>query len=193
VAVALGVGVLHWIAIGVLAATPTERFSRWKSYPGLVMTLHGDELIAALEPWRADHVWATEGYSPAVTIGFADRARRDNRTDRVIVFGPASSHARHDDILTDFRTIDGRDVLVILRAAPDPTRYAPYFERVETHRVTVRGATFHLVRGLGFRHDAYREAVLEEVRARWYAVPDWLPAGPCYFCDRYFPERACHR
>lgn len=190
---ALAVAVLHWIAIAVLAAVPVERFSRWKSYPGLVMTVHGDELIAALEPWRSGHAWATDGYSAAVTLGFADRARRDGRTDRIIVFGPASSHARHDDILTDFRAIAGRDVLVLMKHPPAAGRWDPYFERVEHRTVTVRGATFHLARGVGFRYEAYRDDVLESVRAQWYAVPRWLPSGPCYFCDRYFPDRSCHR
>jgi hypothetical protein len=190
---ALVVALLHWIAIAVLASLPTERFARWKSYPGLVMTVHGDELIAALEPWRAGHVWATDGYSAAVTLGFNDRARRGAGADRVIVFGPGSSHARHDDIATDFRALAGRDVLLVLKAPPAPGRWEPYFERTEHRSVTVRGATFHLVRGIGLRYEVYRDDVLEATRRRWYAVPTWLPAGPCYFCDRYFPDRACHR
>jgi hypothetical protein len=194
VRVALAVALVHWIAIAVLAAVPTERFAGWRSYPGLVMTVHADELLARLEPWRDGHVWATDGYSPSVTLGFADRARRDNRADRIIVLGPASSHARHDDILTDFRGLDGRDVLLILKnGPPQPGRWEPYFDRVERHVVEVRGARFHLVRGVGFRYERYRDEVLEAIRARWYAVPSWLPAGPCYFCDRYFPDRSCHR
>ena len=194
VRLAFAVALVHWVAIAVLAALPTERFARWRSYPGLVMTVHADELLARLEPWRVGHVWATDGYSPSVTLGFADRARRDNRSDRIVVFGPGSSHARHDDILTDFRALDGRDLLLILKNGPPaPGRWEPYFERIEHHVVEVRGARFHLVRGVGLRYERYRDDVLEGVRARWYAVPRWLPAGPCYFCDRYFPERACHR
>jgi hypothetical protein len=192
--VAVAVAAVHWLAIVVLFAVPTERFSAWRSYPGLVLTVHADELLAKLEPWRAGHVWATDGYSSAVTLGFADRARRDNRADRIVVFGPGSSHARHDDILTDFRPLDGRDLLLILKnAPPEPGRWEPYFERVERHVVEVRGARFHLVRGIGFRYERYRDEVLDAVRERWYAVPRWLPTGPCYFCDRYFPDRACHR
>jgi hypothetical protein len=190
---ALVVALLEWAVIGALAATPIERFARWKSYPGLVMTMHGDTLIAALEPWRAGHVWATDGYSSAVTLGFNDRARRGAGADRVIVFGPGSSHARHDDIATDFRAFAGRDLLLVLKSAPAPGRWEPYFDRAEHTTVTVRGATFHLVRGVGFRYEVYRDDVLDGVRRRWYALPAWLPAGPCYFCDRYFPERACHR
>jgi hypothetical protein len=190
---AMGVAALHWAAIAVLAIVPTERFAGWKGYPGLVMTLHGDELVAALEPWRAGRVWAADGYSPAVTLSFADRARRDGRADRVIVLGPGSSHARHDDILTDFRALDGRGVLLLSKQAPEPGEWEPLFERVEHRTVTVRGARFHLVVGDGFRYPVYRDTVLEDVRARWYALPSWLPAGPCYFCVRYFPDRACHR
>jgi len=194
IGVALAIAVVHWVAIAVLVALPTERFARWRSYPGLVLTVHADELLAKLEPWRAGHAWATDGYSPSVTLSFADRARRDNRADRIIVFGPASSHARHDDILTDFRALAGRDLLLILKnGPPEPGRWEPYFDRVEHHRVEVRGARFHLVRGVGFRYERYRDEVLEAIRSRWYAVPAWLPAGPCYFCDRYFPDRACHR
>ncbi|MFM1987760.1 MAG: hypothetical protein RJA99_717 [Pseudomonadota bacterium] len=191
--VAAAVAVVHWIAVIVLAALPTETFARWRSYPGLVLTKHGDELLAKLEPWRAD-LWAMEGYSPAVTLGHQDRVRRTSRdNDRILVFGPGSSHARHDDILTDWRAAAGRDVLIVLRAPPQPGEFDRFFERIERHEVVVRGATFHLVRGIGFRYEPYRDEVLDAVRARWYAVPTWLPTGPCYFCDRYFPDRACHR
>lgn len=183
----------HALVIVALAQVPTERFARWKSYPGLVMTVHTDALIAQLERWRADHVWAADGYSAAVILGYADRARRDNRGDRVIVFGTGSSHARHDDILTDLRTLEGRNVLLVLKVRPVAGRWEPYFERVEHLQVEVRGAVFHLVRGEGFRYEVYRDRILEAIRSNWYAVPRWLPAGPCYFCDRYFPDRVCRR
>ena len=104
-----------------------------------------------------------------------------------------SGHARQDDMLTDFRKLDGRDILVISKEPPEADDYAPFFERVEFRREEVLGATFHFVVGRGFRFAAYRDGVLDEIRRRWYAVPAWLPGGPCYFCDRYFPERACHR
>jgi hypothetical protein len=190
---ALVVAALHWVAIAVLAVVPTERFARWKSYPGLVMTVHGDELLTALEPWRAGHAWATDGYSSAATLGFNDRLTRGDGAQRVIVLGPGSSHARHDDLLTDFRELAGRDVLLVLKAPAESGRWERYFERTEHTTVSVRGATFHLVRGLGLRYDAYRDDVLDDVRARWYQLPAWLPSGSCFLCDRYFPERSCHR
>jgi hypothetical protein len=190
---ALVVALLHWAAIIALSMVPTERFSRWKSYPGLVMTVHGEELVAALEPWRKGYAWAAEGYSAAVTLGFNDRARRRADGERVMVFGPGSSHARHDDILTDFRALAGRDILLVLKSPPPAGRWEPYFDRVEHDTVTVRGAVFYLVRGMGLRYEVYRDDVLESIRRSWYALPAWLPTGPCYFCDRYFSDRACRR
>ncbi|MGE0808716.1 MAG: ArnT family glycosyltransferase [Burkholderiaceae bacterium] len=177
----------HWLLIGIISVLPTETFKSWRSYPGLVMTVHGDELSAALAPYRGRFAIASDGYSPAVTMGY-------NLGEYVFVFGPGSSHARHDDILTDFRRLEGRDILVVLRTPPAlDEAYRPYFESVQTRRIEIRGAAFHLVEGRGFRYETYRDRVLDEVRRRYYAVPSWLPPGACYFCDRYFPERACHR
>lgn len=178
--------VLHWLVIGALSLTPIEWFSGARSYDGIVMTLRPELLNARVAPYLDRFEIAARGYSPAATIGF-------NLGRPVLVFGPGSGHARQDDLLTDFRALAGRDLLVISKEAPEPGEYEPYFGRVEFRREDILGATFHFILGYGFRYDAYRDAVLEEIRARWYAVPPWLPSGPCYFCDRYFPERACHR
>ncbi len=177
---------LHWLAIAVLAAAPIEWFEGSRRYPGIVMTLRPQALNARIEPLLDRFVVTARGYSPAVTLGF-------NLGRHVPVFGAGSSHARHDDILTDFRALAGRDLLVVSKEAPIRQEYDPFFERVVYRQEKVLGATFHFVEGYGFRYEPYRDRVLEEIRQRWYAVPTWLPRGPCYFCDRYFPERACHR
>lgn len=178
--------VLHYLLIAGLWLAPLEWFKGWRSYDGLVMTLRPQALNEHIAPYLGRYEIAANGYSPAVTIGF-------NLNRYVFVFGPASSHARHDDILTDFRSLDGRDILVIRKEEPQASDYAPYFREVSYRQVDVLGATFHFVEGRGFRYEPYRDAVLEEIRKRWYAVPAWLPRGPCYFCDRYFPDRSCHR
>lgn len=183
---AAGFALLHYVVIGALAAAPIEWFQKTRSYDGLVMTLRPQALNERIAPYLGRFEIAAQGYSPAVTIGF-------NLGRDVFVFGVASGHARHDDMLTDFRALAGRDILVISKDAPVAAEYEPYFERVVYRQEQVLGATFHFVEGYGFRYEAYRDGVLDEIRRRWYAVPTWLPKGPCYFCDRYFPDRACHR
>lgn len=183
---AAGFAVLHWLLIAGAALAPVEWFSGMRAYPGIVMTLRPQALNERIEPYLGRYEIAARGYSPAVTLGF-------NLGRHVPVFGAGSSHARHDDILTDFRSLAGRDILILSKERPAPEDYEPYFERVAYREERVLGATFHFVEGHGFRYEAYRDRILDEVRRRWYAVPAWLPKGPCYFCDRYFPERACHR
>lgn len=183
-AFAAAFAVLHWLLIGVLALQPVERFQNWSRYPGLVMTVHADELAAALTPWRATHAIASDGYSPAVTIGHA-------LGGHVLVFGRGTSHARQDDILTDFRRLDGMDILIVRRRDDRSDEFDRYFRTVRHETIRIRGAAFHLVDGRGFDYERYRDEVLEEIRTRYYAVPRWLPGQACYFCERYFPDRAC--
>lgn len=183
---AVAIAAFHWIAIAALAAAPIAWFAPLGMQDDLVMALRPAALNARIAPYLDTHVIAAPGYSPAATIGF-------NLGRRVPVFGSGSAHARQDDMLTDFRPLDGRDILVISKEDPDPEDYLPFFERVEFRREEVLGATFHFIVGHGFRYAQYRDSVLEEIRLRWYGVPSWLPRGACYFCDRYFPDRACHR
>ncbi len=178
---------VHYVVLIALWAAPLHWFKPLRIYDGLVMTVRPQPLNALVSPYvDAGFAIASDGYSPAVTMGF-------NLQRYVIVFGPGSGHARHDDILTDFRALDARNILIVRRKPPQPDEYAPYFDHVEVRAHEIEGALFHFVEGRGFRFGAYRDAVLDEARQRWYAVPSWLPSGPCYFCDRYFPERACHR
>lgn len=181
-----GFALLHVAVIGGIAFTPVEAWRATKWYDGIVMTVKADELLARLEPWRHDYVFATDGYSPSATLGF-DAKRY------FIVFGEASSHARHDDILTDFRVLQGRNILVLRKSPPDEVDYARYFERIEVRELTLRGARFWLVLGQGFRYAPYRDAVLAKVKSRYYAIPAWLPVRRCYFCERHFPGEACRR
>lgn len=183
---AAGFALAHYLLIVGLAAAPLQWFARLSSYPGLVMTLAPQALNEALAPWRGRFAIASDGYSAAVTMGF-------NLGEYVFVFGPGSSHARHDDMLTDLRELEGRDILIVRKEADRGQDDERYFERVERKVIEVRGVRFHLTEGHGFRYPVYRDVVLDEIRRRWYQVPSWLPSGPCYFCDRYFPERACHR
>ncbi len=176
----------HYLLITTLLVLPIETFRSWKSYPSLVMTVHGPELAQALSGYGPEVTFASNGYSAAVTMSYSVGRR-------VIVFGPGSSHARHDDILTDFTALAGRDIVIVRKDNFKPGEYEPYFERVTYRSVTLRGARFDLVEGHGLRYEVYRDAVLDQVRQRYYQLPRWLPRGQCYFCDRYFPDRSCHR
>jgi hypothetical protein len=180
----LGFAALHLAAVFIASRLPLETWSRFSAYPGIVLTFESEALIARAAP--GDALLVSDGYSNAVTLGH--NARR-----YVPVLGPGSSHARHDDILTDWRAHAGRDIVVLRKSEPKPGEYARWFKTVATESFTHRGARFWIVRGTGFDYAAYRDSVLAEVKRRFYAIPPWLPQTACYFCDRYFPGERCIR
>lgn len=179
-----GFAALHMVLLGVISFLPLSTWEKTEFHRGLVLTFRSQEILQRLEPYANDYVFASDGYSNAVTLGY--NARR-----HFIVFGLASSHARHDDILTDFRELDGRDILILRKTEPQHDEYSPYFREVQTLAFQVEGVTFYQVLGWGFDYLTYRDRVLREVKNRYYRIPSFLPLQACYFCDRYFPGEAC--
>jgi 4-amino-4-deoxy-L-arabinose transferase-like glycosyltransferase len=179
----IGFAALHAAVIVVVLALPLSTWKNSRLYDGLVLTFRSQQLIDRLKPLEADYAFASDGYSNAVTLGY--NARR-----YFFVFGIGSSHARHDDLLTDLRRLDGKNIAILRKSAPAAGDYEPYFERTLFESFVVDGVSFHLVKGEGFRYAAYRDGVLKTVRDRWYRLPAYLPTRACYFCDRYFPGEA---
>lgn len=180
----LGFAMLHIAAIFTLSRLPLETWRSSSFYPGLVLTVESRALVERAA--SDDSLLVSDGYSNAVILGY-------NLRRYVPVLGMASSHARHDDILTDWRAHDGRDITVLRKSEPKPAEYDRWFASVITESFEQRGARFWVVRGKGFDYAAYRETVLADVRRRYYALPPWLPQRGCYFCDRYFEGQACTR
>jgi hypothetical protein len=199
-----GFSALHVVLVVAFAALPVETWREVRKYDSLVEALHTDELLAALRPYEGRFAIAASSFSTAATLAYhatelgfvtqpdAPGGRGEEwRRHYVFVFGPGSGHGRHDDLVTDFRTLDGRDVLVVRKHPADPQEYLPLFRAVEFREIAVRGATFHLVLGRGFDFAAYRDRVLALVRDRYYRIPGYLPQGRCYVCERYFGAAAC--
>ena len=181
-----GFATLHVAVILAVSRVPLETWKQTRLYDGIVLSFEHEALAKELQPYRKDWVLAMDGYSNAVTLGY-------NLRQYVAVFGEASSHARHDDLVTDFRALAGRDFLILRKSEPNLDDYRKYFRAVSADSFEIRGARFWRVNGEGFDYPAYREGVLAGVMRKYYAVPAWLPQTACYMCDRYFPGDACRR
>lgn len=177
---------LHVAVAAAISTTTLETWQRTKWYDGIVLTFEAREIAARLKPYQADHTFMSNGYSDAVTLGY-------NAGRHFGVFGEASSHARHDDILTDFRALDGRNILILRKTPPASGEYEPYFRELTVETFALRGVTFYKIQGRGFDYARYRDTVLAAVKRKYYALPSWLPVRGCYFCDRYFPGQPCRR
>jgi hypothetical protein len=193
---------LHILAIVAVSFTPVETWKATRLYSGIVFHFRINDILARLDPYAADYVFMSDGYSAAVTASYyagrrdPDGAKAGGDADALRrhyfgVFGTASSHARHDDILTDFRGLDGRNILVLRKTAPEQGDYERFFRSVAVTSFTEAGATYYIVLGRGFSYPTYRAQVLEPMRRRYYAIPAYLPQGHCYFCERYFESATC--
>ncbi len=174
----------HLMLFAVILLMP---MAAWQATPyarGAVLMFKAAELLEQVESYSDRFVLASDGYSMAAILSYSARSN-------VLVFGEASSHARHDDIVTDFRKLNGKNILVLLKQPPVFDRFGPYFRSIEFSELTLHGAKFYLVLGQGFDYASYRDQVLRRVKEKYYAVPAWLPMGACYFCERYFPNETC--
>ena len=175
---------IHVVAIVACSLLPMELWKNSRLYDGIVFHVKTAELLKRLEPFAEKYEFAADGFSPAVTASYTSGKY-------FFVFGTASSHGRHDDLLTDFSRLAGKNILVLRKNPPNTDDYTPYFSKVEFRTFDLYGARFHLVLGEAFDYPKYREQVLRPLRERYYRIPSYLPLGHCYFCERYFPDEPC--
>lgn len=183
---AIGLALAHVVLFVALLAAPISLAKGTRYFGGLVMAFHAQQVIAPLKALENDNetfTLANDGYSNGSIIGY--EAGR-----YMAVFGPGSLHARQDDILTDWRELDGKNIAIYLKTDFTLDEFAPYFDSIKVEETDIEGVKFSLIKGYSFNYPAYREGVLRGIRDRWYRLPSWLPNRGCYFCDRYFPDEA---
>jgi hypothetical protein len=174
--------VAHLAAIAVIAAMPMETWKQSKLYDGIVFMFRNDEIVEKVRPYEQQgFLLASDGYTSAAIISY-------HYGRNFAVFGEGSHYARQDDIVTDFRQFNGRDMLIVKKSAPDLAQYAPHFRQVEVRQFDLRGVTFYFVLGYGFDYDNYKKLVLKPIKDKYYNIPAFLPHASCYFCEKYFPE-----
>ena len=176
----LGYALLHTVLVTAALLMPLEII---KERPGLyrdaVFYLRPAEVAGEMESFRADY-FATPSYSRSAVLSYYSRHYWG-------VLGTGSRYGREDDRVTDFRVLDGKDILFLSRDDDlDRERLSPYFERLEIHQIQIRETSFAVALGQGFDYTDYRSEVLARIKQRYYDVPDFLPAGQCFFHERYF-------
>jgi hypothetical protein len=181
----LAFSLLHVVPVLTALALPIETFKNFKYYHDLVLCKYGDELYRKItDEYGTDYFPATTGY-------YTSGAMTYHSGRYFSVFLDYSKHGRQDDKLTDFRALDGRDIL-ILATLPIDQDYTPFFDSVTRGTVTLRHNTFFMAMGKGFRYAVYRNRFLEKIDRDWYTCPDWLPKGKCYFKEMYFDVPGAH-
>lgn len=174
----LGFAVIHVLAFSyVLLMSPGLLKSNQDILQSYVYSSHGEEITDKLNQVAPDYQWATNSYTDAAVLSYFSKRH-------VLLFGEGSYHARQDDILTDYRELDGGNILIV-KFSDRLQQFAPYFKEMETGTFTVAGATYYYAKGKGFNYQRYRDERLDEIMRFYYAIPAYLPVGSCYMFERY--------
>lgn len=175
---------LHVLVVAGLHLTTLETWRSAKMYPQIVRSIKTAEILQKAGAPGA--VLMADSYTAASIYGFEQR-------QYMPVFGPGKFHARQDDMLVDFSIYNGKTIRIITPSAPELEKFQPYFESVRVHSFVQDGVAFHVVEGIGFKYEAYREGVLGVAYKQFYNIPAWLPMTGCPFCKRYCGQVRCPR
>jgi hypothetical protein len=164
----------------IVPIIPPEWATRHRDGVAIITSLRPEETLATLAPYRDRYLLATPSYSKSALLGFFAHTH-------VPIVGPGSYHGREDDIVTDLRQYDGRDIMIVTDHQKEIAQSQPWFERTEVREHELYGARFRVLLGQGFRYDVYREQVLRPVAERYYRMPAWLRpfSKRSYFLERY--------
>jgi hypothetical protein len=171
----------------------------------LTFYIHPQKVVRLLEHYRGNFVFATRSYSASAFLEYHSARRKRfagaGFVEPVIVFGNGSRHARQDDIRTDFRQLDGKNLLILEIGEVEESRYSNCFEKVQIQPLSPAtpvlslskdpGAkpedtgAFFVVLGYNFKYQEYREKYLRSILTRFYQIPAWLPYSRSLFHEKY--------
>jgi len=170
----------HLFLIGAVLSVPVKFFQSNRNYSTIILGTKPAEVRNYIKKYEGKFVLATPSYADSALLTY-------HLGEYFIVFGGGSFHGRQDDILTDFRQFDGKDIVIIRSSEPQVNEYSTYFKNIEVVRTTIDGAQFYFVSGYDFEYENYRNVALKDIREKYYDIPSWLPySRRGYFFEKYF-------
>lgn len=186
---AKGLALFTALHVLVVAGLYTTHLDTWRTvkplsriYPQVIRSYQTAQILDKLS--SPGVVLMADAYTPASIYGF-------ERRTYMPVFGVGRFHARQDDMLVDFSVYQGKTIRVIMMEPPDLSAYAPYFDAVQTIKITQSGVNFYAVEGSNFKYETYRAQVLGDIFKSFYNIPSFLSMTGCPFCERYCGKVRC--
>ena len=174
----IGFAAVHVLASSyLLFMSPGLLKSNQDIMQSYIYSSHGEEINNKLNEIAPGYQWAANSYTDAAVLSYFEK-------QHVIQFGEGSYHARQDDMLTDYRELDGKNILIV-KYSDKLQQFAHYFNEMETGSFNIAGATYYYAKGKGFKYLVYREEMLEQIMQFYYEIPGFLPVGSCYMFEKY--------
>lgn len=175
----IGFSVIHLALISTVLLLPVNHFeNKDEAQQNLIIGKHPREVFSQIEQYREKYIIASVSYGMASVASYYTG-------NRVYVIGEGSVHAREDDSFIDYSELDGKNIIIIKRTASNLDSLREFFVNSKRKTFMVRGVSFELLMGDGFKYKDYHEKVLKKINRRYYSIPSWLPVGQCEFKDKY--------
>ena len=155
---------VHLIAVSTILLLPVDNFANKKeAVQNLTFGKYPQEVLAKLKPYEENYNFATISYGMSSVASYHARKH-------FMVIDVASFHAREDDRLTNYKKLDGKNILIFKRTPLNLDPLGMYFESSERKTIKVREATFELLLGKNFKYELYRHDVLEKINQDFYDI-----------------------
>lgn len=170
---------IHLLIIVALLILPVTTFTSNKfSIQDYEFGMHPDKFLDKLKVYEKDYEFSMISYGMGSVASYYSNKH-------FIIFSEGSVHARADDKLTNFKELDGKNILLVKRSKENLEKHEQYFENTERKVLEVDGVRFELLLGKGFKYEPYRNEILSKVNEDYYNAPDWLPIGRCHLKEKY--------
>ena len=170
---------IHLLAVAAILVLPITTFTSDKFViQDVAFGMNAYKFLDKLKPYEKDYAFSMISYGMGSVASYYSNKR-------FIVFSEGSVHARTDDKITNFKELDGKNILIIKRTQENLEMIERYFEASERKVLEVDGVRFEMVLGKGFKYNLYREEVLSLINEKFYKTPGWLPVGQCHLKERY--------
>lgn len=173
---------IHVIGLVVLLnVAPAITAEKPVTHHDVIFGLKNDEFVRQIDAAAGDFHRATDSYTYSAILEHTSGVR-------YAVMGDGSKYGRQDDIITDWRTLDGENIAMLIYKESSVPYYSRFFEHYSVTTITVDGVSDYLLLGQNFHYQKYRDTVLNKIKRKFYRFPEWLPCRECYFYKRYFPD-----
>ena len=175
----LAFSLIHVVVFLGLVLSPLKWWEKWDDYYLIVFWRHADEVAEHFEPYRkAGFLLTTYDYTASAVMAFY--------MDRYFAtFGNAGFFGRQDDLLTDYRKLDGKNISILIEFKKDAKKFVDYFEHTEIKAYSVHNTQLYILLGYNFKYSVYKEKHLKTVLRKYYQTPDYLPMKSCAFIENY--------
>ncbi len=173
--------IVHLLIIVIALSLPHDLLKNNKYYNTIVLGFNPNKVLSYIKLYEQDYHLSSNSYATAAMLGYFHKRNFS-------VFGSGSIHGRQDDMITNYKEFNNENILIFLKRAPLKEDYKKYFHDVEIKNFNLKGAVFHFVLGKKFNYEVYRDVVLEEIKKKYYSIPDYFPCKSSYFYEKYFPK-----